>query len=178
MGMDWAPGTNVLWAAVNERDELGDDVPPDYLTSVQQGGFYGWPYAYYGQNEDPRFKGQRPDLVQKSIKPEVSLGPHTSSMGLAFYAKEAFPQKYRGGAFVGQHGSWNRSAFSGYKVVFVPFANGKPSGNYEDFLTGFIADEAKSEVYGRPVGVAVAADGSLLVADDGGNIIWKVSYKK
>ena len=180
VGMDWAPGTNVLWTAVNERDELGDDVPPDYLTSVQEGGFYGWPFAYWGQHEDPRFKGQRPDLVQKSIKPDVSLGPHTASLGLAFYTKEAFPEKYRGGAFVGQHGSWNRSKFSGYKVVFVPFANGKPSGAYEDFLTGFIANEAKSEVYGRPVGVAVAADGSLLVADDGNgaNIIWKVSYKK
>jgi glucose/arabinose dehydrogenase len=176
--MDWAPGTNVLWTAVNERDELGDEMPPDYLTSVQEGGFYGWPYAYWGQNEDPRLKGQKPDLVQKSIKPEVSLGPHTASLGLTFYTKENFPEKYRGGAFVGQHGSWNRSKFSGYKVVFVPFANGKPTGNAEDFLTGFIANEDKSEVYGRPVGVAVAADGSLLVADDGGNIIWKVSYKK
>jgi glucose/arabinose dehydrogenase len=178
VGMDWAPGTNVLWTAVNERDELGDEMPPDYLTSVQEGGFYGWPYAYWGQNEDPRLKGQKPDLVQKSIKPEVSLGPHTASLGLTFYTKENFPEKYRGGAFVGQHGSWNRSKFSGYKVVFVPFANGKPSGAAEDFLTGFIANEEKSEVYGRPVGVAVAADGSLLVADDGGNIIWKVSYKK
>ncbi|OKL39518.1 PQQ-dependent sugar dehydrogenase [Pontibacter flavimaris] len=180
VGMDWAPGTNVLWTSVNERDELGDNVPPDYLTSVQEGGFYGWPYAYWGQNEDPRFKGQKPDLVQKSIKPDVSLGPHTASLGLTFYTKENFPEKYRSGAFVGQHGSWNRSKFSGYKVVFVPFANGKPTGAAEDFLTGFIANEEKSEVYGRPVGVAVAADGSLLVADDGNgaNIIWKVSYKK
>jgi glucose/arabinose dehydrogenase len=114
----------------------------------------------------------------KSIKPDVSLGPHTASLGLTFYTKEIFPEKYRGGAFIGQHGSWNRSKFSGYKVVFVPFANGKPTGDPEDFLTGFIANEEKSDVYGRPVGVAVAADGSLLVADDGGNIIWKVSYKK
>ncbi len=178
VGMDLAPGTKVLWTDVNERDELGDDMPPDYLTSVQEGGFYGWPYASYGQNEDPRLKGQKPDLVQKSIKPDVSLGPHTASLGLVFYTKESFPEKYRGGAFIGQHGSWNRSKFSGYKVVFVPFANGKPTGVPEDFLTGFIANEDKNEVYGRPVGVAVAADGSLLMADDGGNIIWKVSYKK
>lgn len=177
VGMDWAPGTNVLWTAVNERDELGDDVPPDYLAGVKDGGFYGWPYAYYGQNEDPRLKGQRPDLVQKSLKPDVSLGSHTASLGLKFYTKNSFPEKYRGGAFVGQHGSWNRSKFSGYKVVYVPFSNGQPSGKPEDFLTGFIADESKSEVYGRPVGVAVLADGSLLVADDGGNIIWRVSYK-
>ena len=178
VGMDWAPGTNVLWTAVNERDELGDNVPPDYLTGVQEGGFYGWPYAYYGQTEDPRLKGQRPDLVQKSLKPDVTLGPHTASLGLTFYTKNNFPDKYNGGAFVGQHGSWNRSVFSGYKVVFVPFNNGKPTGKPEDFLTGFIANEDKGEVYGRPVGVAVAADGSLLVADDGGNTIWRVSYKK
>lgn len=178
VGMDWAPGTNVLWTAVNERDELGDDVPPDYLTSVQEGGFYGWPYAYYGKIEDPRLKGQRPDLVQKSIKPEVSVGPHTASLGLAFYTQNSFPEKYRGGAFVGQHGSWNRSVFSGFKVVFVPFSNGKPAGKPEDFLTGFIANEDRDEVYGRPVGVAVLPNGSLLVADDGGNIVWQVDYKK
>ncbi|HET6993347.1 MAG TPA: sorbosone dehydrogenase family protein [Chitinophagaceae bacterium] len=178
VGMDWAPGTNVLWTAVNERDELGDDVPPDYLTSVKEGGFYGWPYAYYGQNADPRIKDQRADLIQKSIKPDVSLGPHTASLGLAFYTKDNFPAEYQNGAFIGQHGSWNRSVFSGYKVVFVPFKNGQPSGNPKDFLTGFIANEDKDEVYGRPVGVAVLNDGSLLVVDDGGNTIWKVSYKK
>jgi glucose/arabinose dehydrogenase len=178
VGMDWAPGTNILWTAVNERDELGDNMPPDYLVAVKEGGFYGWPYAYHGKNEDPRLKGQRPDLVQQSIKPDVALGPHTASLGLAFYTKNVFPGKYNGGAFIGQHGSWNRSVFSGYKVVFVPFNDGKPSGNPEDFLTGFIANEDKSEVYGRPVGVAVASDGSLLIADDGGNTIWRVSYKK
>jgi glucose/arabinose dehydrogenase len=178
VGMDWAPGTNILWTAVNERDELGDNVPPDYLVGVQEGGFYGWPYAYYGQTADPRIKDQRPELVQKSIKPDVALGPHTASLGLAFYTKSNFPDKYHGGAFVGQHGSWNRSVFSGYKVVFVPFTNGKPTGKPEDFLTGFIANEDKDEVYGRPVGVAVAGDGSLLIADDGGNTIWRVSYKK
>ena len=178
VGMDWAPGTNVLWTAVNERDELGDDVPPDYLTSVKDGGFYGWPYSYYGQNKDPRLKDARPDLVAKSIKPDVLLGPHTASLGLTFYTKNNFPRHFQGGAFIGQHGSWNRSVFSGYKVVFVPFSGGNPSGKPEDFLTGFIANEDKNEVYGRPVGVAVAPDGSLLVADDGSNIIWKVEYKK
>ncbi len=178
VGMDWAPGTNVLWTAVNERDELGDDLPPDYLAGVKEGGFYGWPYAYYGQTEDPRLKGQRTDLVQKSLKPDVALGPHTASLGLTFYTKSSFPEKYRGGAFVGQHGSWNRSVFSGYKVVFVPFNNGTPSGKPEDFLTGFIANEDKNEVYGRPVGVAALPDGSLLIADDGGNIVWRVAYKK
>jgi glucose/arabinose dehydrogenase len=176
VGMAWAPGTQQLWTAVNERDELGDDVPPDYLTSVKEGAFYGWPYSYYGQNEDPRLKGQRPDLVQKALKPDVLLGPHTASLGLAFYTGKSFPASYQGGAFIGQHGSWNRSKFSGYKVVYVPFANGKPSGKPQDFLTGFIANEDKNEVYGRPVGVATLADGSLLVADDGSNIIWRVSH--
>ena len=176
VGMDWQPGTNVLWTAVNERDNLGDDLVPDYMTSVKDGGFYGWPYAYFGANEDPRLKGQRPDLVAKTIVPDVNLGSHTASLGLAFYTKDAFPSRYKNGAFVGQHGSWNRSVFSGYKVVFVPFANGKP-GKPEDFMTGFIADESKKEVYGKPVGVAVLPDGSLLVADDSGNIIWRVSAK-
>ncbi|WP_210464668.1 PQQ-dependent sugar dehydrogenase [Rufibacter roseolus] len=177
VGIDWAPGSNTLWAAVNERDELGDELVPDYLTSVKEGGFYGWPYAYFGQNEDPRMKGQRPDLVKKTLVPEVQLGAHTASLGLAFYKKSAFPGKYRGGAFVAQHGSWNRSDLVGYKVVFVPFQNGKPSGPPEDFLTGFIADSAKSEVYGRPVGLALLPDGSLLVADDSSNTIWRVATK-
>ncbi|SFG04210.1 Glucose/arabinose dehydrogenase, beta-propeller fold [Pontibacter chinhatensis] len=175
VGMDWAPGSNTLWTAVNERDNLGDDLVPDYLTSVQESGFYGWPYAYFGQNEDPRRKGERPDLVQKTIVPDMPLGSHTSSLGLAFYKGNKFPEKYRNGAFVGQHGSWNRSEFSGYKVVFVPFQNGRPAGSYEDFLTGFIADAAKNEVYGRPAGVAELPDGSLLVADDDGNTVWRVA---
>jgi glucose/arabinose dehydrogenase len=175
VGMDWAPGTQTLWTAVNERDELGDELVPDYLTSVQEGGFYGWPYAYFGPNEDPRLKGQQPDLVKKTIVPDVALGAHTASLGLAFYDQKAFPAKYQNGAFIGQHGSWNRSQLSGYKVVFVPFKNGKPAGKPEDFLTGFIANTEKSEVYGRPVGVTVLADGSLLVADDVANTIWQVS---
>ncbi len=177
VGMDWVPGTQTLWTAVNERDELGDELVPDYLTSVKEGGFYGWPYAYFGSNEDPRMKGKRPDLVQKTLAPEVALGSHTASLGLAFYDKTAFPEKYRNGAFIGQHGSWNRSQLSGYKVVFVPFRNGKPSGKPEDFLTGFIANRNESEVYGRPVGVTVLADGAMLVADDAANTIWHVSAK-
>lgn len=178
VGMDWAPGTHTLWTAVNERDELGDDLVPDYMTGVKDSGFYGWPYSYFGQHQDPRMKdNQRPDLVAKAIVPDVSLGAHTSSLGLVFYTGKSFPERYWNGAFVGQHGSWNRSQLAGYKVVFVPFGNGKP-GVMEDFLTGFIADPDKSKVYGRPVGVAVLGDGSLLVADDGGNTIWRVSYKK
>jgi len=174
-GLAWAPGTNVHWTTVNERDELGDELVPDYLTSVQENGFYGWPYAYFGPHEDPRMKGVRPDLVKKTLVPDVALGSHTSCLGLAFYTADKFPPKYRGGAFVGQRGSWNRSQFSGYKVVFVPFKDGKPAGPPEDFLTGFIRSE--NEVYGRPVGVVVAADGSLLVADEPANIMWRISAK-
>jgi glucose/arabinose dehydrogenase len=144
---------------------------------VQDGGFYGWPYSYWGKNKDPRMKDdQRNDLVEKTIVPDVSLGAHTASLGLAFYDKKIFPQKYHNGAFIGQHGSWNRSELVGYKVVFVPFANGKPSSAPEDFLTGFVADASKSEVYGRPVGVAILADGSMLVADDVTGIIWRVKF--
>ena len=179
VGMDWAPGTTTLWTAVNERDGLGDDLVPDYMTSVKEGGFYGWPYAYFGKNADPRMKDEpRADLVSKTIVPDVPLGSHTASLGLAFYDKQSFPAKYHNGAFIGQHGSWNRSSLAGYKVVFVPFANGKPSGAPEDFLTGFIADVSKSEVYGRPVCVAVLEDGSMLVTDDVSNVIWRVSRKK
>jgi glucose/arabinose dehydrogenase len=180
VGMGWAPGTSTLWTAVNERDELGDDLVPDYLTSVKDGGFYGWPYSYFGQHEDPRIKDadKKPDLVKKAIVPDVDLGAHTASLGLAFYTKKAFPEKYHNGAFIGQHGSWNRSVLSGYKVVFVPFKNGKPDGIPEDFLTGFISDLDKSEVHGRPVAVIVTPDGSLLVTDDVSNTIWKVSAVK
>ncbi len=178
VGMDWAPGTETLWTAVNERDELGDDLVPDYLTSVKEGGFYGWPYAYFGSNEDPRLKGQKPELVKKTIVPDVPLGAHTASLGLAFYDKQSFPAKYHSGAFIGQHGSWNHSKLVGYKVVFIPFKNGKPSGQPEPFLTGFIANAEKSEVHGRPVGVAVIKDGSLLVADDASNVIWRVAASK
>jgi len=179
VGMDWQPGTNIMWTAVNERDELGDDLVPDYLTSVKENGFYGWPYSYWGANKDPRIKEeeQRTDLVSKAIIPEVDLGSHTASLGLAFYTKNKFPSKYMNGAFIGQHGSWNREIPSGYKVVFVPF-DGKKAGKPEDFLTGFMKDESKNEVRGRPVGVAVMKDGSLLVADDAGNCVWRVSYGK
>jgi len=174
VGVGFQPGTGKIWTAVNERDALGDNLVPDYLTSVKEGGFYGWPYAYFGQHEDPRRKGERPDLVKKAIVPDVALGSHTASLGLAFYDGGKFPDKYKNAAFVGQHGSWNSSKLVGYKVVAVPFNDGKP-GKPEDFLTGFIANAAKNEVYGRPVGVAVNKDGSLLVADDSGNKIWRVS---
>ena len=173
VGLAFEPATGVLFAAVNERDELGDDLVPDYLTSVTDGAFYGWPYSYYGQTEDPRRKGERPDLVAKARVPDVPLGAHTASLGLAFGTSTTFPAKYRGGAFIGQHGSWNRAEFSGYQVAFVPFADGKPSGPPEPFLSGFIKNA--DEVYGRPVGVAFAKDGSLLVADDASNVIWRVT---
>lgn len=178
VGMDWNPITGELWTAVNERDELGDNLVPDYVTSVKEGGFYGWPYSYFGQLKDPRMDGQGEDLVAKAIVPDVSVGPHTASLGLTFYDADAFPEKYKNGIFVGQHGSWNRSTLSGYRVVFIPFENGKPTSQPEDFLTGFIADENKSDVYGRPVGVTVTPKGDLLVNDDTGNVIWKVSYTR
>ena len=177
VGMGWATGTNILWTAVNERDNLGDDLVPDYATSVKENGFYGWPYAYYGKNADPRMKGERMDLVNATITPDVSMGAHTASLGLVFNENNYLTRPYFGGMFIGQHGSWNRSVLSGYKVVFVPFANGKPSGPVQDFLTGFIADKDKSTVYGRPVGVAFTQNGSLLVADDRGNTIWRVAKK-
>lgn len=174
VGMGWAPGTNTLWTAVNERDGLGDDLVPDYLTSVQQGGFYGWPYSYFGQHPDPRMKDkQRPDLVKKAIVPDVPLGAHTASLGLAFDREHVLPGKFKGGAFIGQHGSWNRSQLVGYKVVFVPFRNGKPAGAPEDFLTGFLTGE-ENKVYGRPVGIAFTRTGGMLVADDAANTIWLV----
>jgi glucose/arabinose dehydrogenase len=178
VGMDWAPGTQTLWTAVNERDKLGDDLVPDYLTSVKDGGFYGWPYSYFGQNADLRMeKNPRPDLVQKAIIPDVKLGSHTASLGLAFYDKKTFPTKYHNGAFIAQHGSWNRSSLVGYKVVFIPFANGMPSGKPQDFLTGFISDISKEEVHGRPVGLAVLPDGSMLITDDASDTIWRVGVK-
>lgn len=178
VGIDFEPNSQTLWTAVNERDGLGDDLVPDYMTSVKEGGFYGWPYAYFGKNEEPRMKeARRPDLVNKTLVPDVALGAHTASLGLAFYDKKSFPSKYHNGAFVGQHGSWNRSNLTGYKVVFVPFQNGKPSGKPEDFLTGFIANASKSEVYGRPVCVAILPDGSMLVTDDASNKIWRVAVK-
>ena len=175
VGMDWNPVTGELWTAVNERDKLGNNLVPDYMTSVKKGGWYGWPYSYYGKVNDPRWEDDpHQDLVDKAIVPDVPLGSHTASLGLEFYTADNFPAKYKNGAFVGQHGSWNRAEFAGYKVVFVPFENGNP-GQPEDFLTGFIADGDASEVYGRPVGVVTAPDGSLLVNDDDSGIIWRVA---
>ena len=176
VGMSWNPVTQELWTAVNERDELGDDLVPDYITSVKKGGFYGWPYSYYGQIEDPRLEGRAPELVAKAIVPDVSVGSHTAALGLTFYDGSDFPEMYKDGAFVGQHGSWNRQNLAGYKVLFVPFENGKPAGPPQDFLTGFVSDSESSEVYGRPVDVTVLPDGALLVNDDSGNTLWKVAY--
>jgi glucose/arabinose dehydrogenase len=158
---------------VNERDELGSDLVPDYLTSVQDGAFYGWPYSYYGPHVDDRVSPQRPDLVAKAVVPDYALGSHTASLGLAFYQGDAFPDRFQNGAFVGQHGSWNRSERSGYKVIFVPFADGRPAGQPEDILTGFLSQDGRAR--GRPVGIAVDGTGALLVADDVGNVIWRVS---
>jgi glucose/arabinose dehydrogenase len=176
IGLHWYPDTDVLWAAVQERDGLGDDLPPDYFTHIQQGGFYGWPYAYFGSNEEPRLKGQRPDLVTKTIVPHLSLGAHVAVLDFTFYAGTQFPQEYRGGAFLALHGSWNRSKRVGYSVVFVPFRDGKPSGEPREFLTGWMISPESEEVWGRPVAVLQLNDGSLLVSDDGGKRIWKVSY--
>lgn len=178
VGMAWNPITGELWTAVNERDELGNNLVPDYITSVQPYGWYGWPYSYFGKIQDPRWAADpHMDMVKKAIMPEVPVGSHTASLGLAFYTADQFPTKYKNGAFVGQHGSWNRAVFSGYKLVFVPFdAKGKP-GQPEDFLTGFIANEAESEVYGRPVGISQTPNGALLVSDDAAGIIWSVSAK-
>jgi glucose/arabinose dehydrogenase len=175
VGMAFEPTTSVLWAAVNERDKLGDDLVPDYITGVKPGAFYGWPYAYFGPNEDPRHPNVRPDLVAKTIKPDFALGAHTASLGLCFSTGKQFPDAYRGGAFVGQRGSWNRSQMAGYRVLYVVFKDGKPTGEVSDFLSGFVADPEKKTVYGRPVGVATSADGSLLVCDDAGNTVWRVS---
>ena len=172
-GMDFQPQSGVLWTVVNERDEIGSDLVPDYMTSVKDGAFYGWPYSYYGQHVDVRVKPQRPDLVAKAISPDYALGPHTASLGLAFYKAALLPQHYVGGAFIGQHGSWNRKPHSGYKVIFVPFANGMPSGDAEDVLTGFLDKDGNAQ--GRPVGVVVDKAGALLVADDVGNRIWRVT---
>jgi glucose/arabinose dehydrogenase len=172
-GLAWQPKSGDLWAAVNERDELGSDLVPDYMTSVKDGGFYGWPYSYYGQNVDQRVKPQRPDLVAGAIKPDYALGAHTAALGLAFYEGTLLPKRYQGGAFVGLHGSWNRKPLSGYKVIFVPFADGRPAGMAEDVLTGFVNSEGNA--LGRPVGVAVDRTGALLVADDVGNAVWRVA---
>jgi glucose/arabinose dehydrogenase len=173
VGIDWQPESKALWVAVNKRDELGDDLGPGYMTSVQDGAFYGRPYSYYGAHIDTRVEPQRPDLVAKAVAPDYALGAHTVSLGLALYDGTAFPECYRSGAFVGQHGSWNRAEPSDYKVVFVPFADDKPSGMPEDVLTGFLNADGRAQ--GHPVGVAIDARGALLVADDVGNVIWRVA---
>jgi glucose/arabinose dehydrogenase len=176
-GLGYEPVTHTLWTVVNERDQLGDDLVPDYLTSVKEGAFYGWPWSYWGHNVDDRVQPQNPAMVAKAIAPDYALGSHVAPLGLAFYTAEAFPARYRGGAFVGEHGSWNRALMTGYKVVFVPFKDGKPAGAPEDFLTGFLPDPKSGVAYGRPVGVAVDAKGALLVADDVGNIVWRIAPK-
>ncbi|NMG65881.1 sorbosone dehydrogenase family protein [Azoarcus indigens] len=173
VGMDWEPRTGTLWTAVNERDELGNDLVPDYMTSVKDGGFYGWPYSYFGQHVDERVEPQRPELVASAIVPDYALGSHTASLGLCFAAGSRLPAPFTEGAFVGQHGSWNRKPHSGYKVIFVPFADGKPQGMPVDVLTGFL--NAEGEALGRPVGVVIDGRGGLLVADDVGNVVWRVS---
>jgi glucose/arabinose dehydrogenase len=181
VGLAWQPGTDILWTAMNERDNYGDDLVPDYATSVKDGGFYGWPYSYIGKNYDPRYIGSFPDLVGRAIVPDVLIPSHSAALGIAFYAGTQFPERYRNGAFVALHGSWNRSSAAGYKVIFVPMTNGKP-GPIEDFLTGFLASDGRNnsaiQKWGQPVGVTVAPDGALLVSDDTGNRIWKISARR
>lgn len=173
VGLAWQPQSGALWTTVNERDELGDDLVPDYMTEVKEGGFYGWPYSYFGQHIDPRVEPQQPDLVAKAITPDYALGAHTASLGLTFYEKKLFPEHYFNGVFIAQHGSWNRKPRSGYKVVFIPFSEDRPNGMPEDVLTGFLDQEGNAQ--GRPVGVAVDNAGALLVTDDVGNVVWRVT---
>jgi glucose/arabinose dehydrogenase len=173
-GLAWEPTTGAFWTVVNERDELGSDLVPDYLTSVRDGGFYGWPYSYFGQHVDERVKPARPDLVAQALMPDYALGPHTASLGLAHSAGTSLPERFADGMFIGQHGSWNRRPRSGYKVIFIPFSDGRPDGDPVDVLTDFLNEE-QERVYGRPVGVVLDQSGALLVADDAGNVIWRVS---
>jgi len=172
-GMAWNPESGALWTVVNERDEIGSDLVPDYLTSVKDGGFYGWPYSYYGQHVDTRVKPPRPDLVAKAIAPDYALGAHVAALGLAFYEGSLLPEQYRNGAIVGNHGSWNRKPRSGYNVVYIPFKDGKPNGKPVEMLTGFLNKDGEAQ--GRPVGVAVDRKGAVLVADDVGNVVWRVT---
>jgi len=176
VGLALEPVTGVMWVSVNERDELGDDLPPDYFTSIKDGAFYGWPYSYIGDNVDPRVKPQKPDLVAKAIIPDVLLGAHVAPLQFAFYIAKQFPAQYQGGAFIAEHGSWNRSTRNGYQVAFVGFKDGKANADPVPFLTGLVPDPTGHNVNGRPVGVAVAPDGSLLVSDDGACVIYRVSY--
>jgi glucose/arabinose dehydrogenase len=172
-GLSFEPQSGALWAVVNERDELGPDLVPDYLTSVKDGAFYGWPYSYYGQHVDPRVRPERPDLVAKAIAPDYALSSHVAPLGLAFYTGTSLPEIYRGGAFVGEHGSWNRDPLNGYKVVFIPFSNGQPNGMAQDVVTGFLNGD--NQARGRPVGLAIDKSGALLIADDVGNTVWRVT---
>jgi glucose/arabinose dehydrogenase len=172
-GLTFNPQTGQLWCVVNERDELGNDLVPDYLTSVKEGAFYGWPYSWYGQHVDVRVRPQNPELVKKAIAPDYSLSSHVAPLGLAFENGTGFPAAYKGGAFIGEHGSWDRTRFNGYQVVFVPFANGRPSGKAQTFVGGFLTADGKA--HGRPVGVAFDSRGGLLVADDLGNAVWRVA---
>jgi len=179
IGLAWNPANGQLWTAVNERDGLGDDLVPDYISSVKDGGFYGFPFSYIGQNEEPRRKGENPELVKKAILPDVLLTSHSAALGIEFYTGKMFPKQYQGDAFVALHGSWNREKLTGYKIIRVNFENGKPVNNgYEDFVSGWLPNETSQEVWGRPVGLLVNTDGSLLIADDGGKKIWRVSYAK
>ena len=173
----WNPASGKLWASVQERDGLGDDLVPDYFTEIKQGSFYGWPFAYIGPNEDPRRKGEKPELVKKTVEPDLPLGAHVAVLDFIFYTGRQFPRNYQGGAFLALHGSWNRSQRVGYSVVYVPFKNGKPASDPQDFLTGWMLDPGKREVWGRPVGLLQLPDGSLLVTDDGGNKVWRISHK-
>jgi glucose/arabinose dehydrogenase len=177
VGLRWNPTTKELWTSVIERDSLGDDLVPDYLTAVKQGGFYGWPYAYLGTHEDPRHPGEAPEQVKKTLVPELILGSHETPLDFVFYTGQQFPERFRNGCFISLHGSWNRSESVGQKIVFVPFNNGKPSGPPEDFLTGWLLDPKKSQVWGRPVGLLQMPDGSLLISDDGAGKLWRVSYR-
>ncbi len=184
VGLAWNPFSRVsktangeLWTAVNERDLLGDDLVPEYATSVKDGAFYGWPFAYMGQNEDPRRKGENPALVAKTIIPDVLIEPHSAALGIIFYTGKMFPKEYQGDAFVALHGSWNRKERTGYKVIRIPFEKGQPEGGYENFLTGWVPDAMGLDVWGRPVALVMLRDGSLLVTDDGGNKVWRVTYK-
>ena len=178
VGLALEPVTGEVWTTVNERDELGDDLPPDYFTSLKDGGFYGWPYSYIGGNVDPRVKPQQPDLVARAIVPDVLLGAHVAPLQFAFYTGKQFPESYRGGAFVAEHGSWNRATRSGYQIAFVAFKNGKPSADPVPFMTGLVPDPTGTDVSGRPVGVTVAPDGSLLVSDDGAGVVYRISVAK
>ena len=178
VGLAWNPADGHLWVSVNERDGLGDDLVPDYVTELGQGLFYGWPFAYIGTNEEPRRKGERPDLVRKSVVPSVLLQSHSAPLGMAFYDGTMFPAQYRGGAFVALHGSWNRSDRTGYKIIHIPFRNGKPTGGYDDFIVGWSDDPKSRRVWGRPVGVTILSDGSMLIADDGADMIWRVSWRQ